>query len=127
MFRLTLSHLLVVYPIQLYHHRKIISAAIEVGNNKISCCSSTFVIVVGPDAFPFSVTELRLLTILQQIPFVIPFDTRVQVLNLLIHQNKLQEQQGAEFLQNGSTISVRIRRDYIYEDAFEKFNPQNGI
>lgn len=84
-------------------------------------------VIVGPDAFPFSVTELRLLTILQQIPFVIPFDTRVQVLNLLIHQNKLQEQQGAEFLQNGSTISVRIRRDYIYEDAFEKFNPQNGI
>ena len=51
----------------------------------------------------------------------------MQVLNLLIHQNKIEEQQGAEFLQNGSTINVRIRRDYIYEDAFEKFNPQNGI
>lgn len=35
--------------------------------------------IVAPDAFTFSVTELRLLTILQQIPFVIPFDTRVQV------------------------------------------------
>ncbi|CAF0934306.1 unnamed protein product [Adineta steineri] len=79
----------------------------------------------APDAFPFSVTELRLLTILQQIPFVIPFDTRVQVLNLLIQQNKSEQQQGAEFLQNGSTINVRIRRDYIYEDAFEKLSPEN--
>jgi hypothetical protein len=38
-----------------------------------------YISVLAPDAFPFSVTELRLLTILQQIPFVIPFDTRVQV------------------------------------------------
>jgi hypothetical protein len=82
--------------------------------------------ILAPDAFPFSVNELRLLTILQQIPFVIPFDTRVQVLNLLIQQNKSEQQQGAEFLQNGSTINVRIRRDYIYEDAFEKLSPQNG-
>jgi hypothetical protein len=37
-------------------------------------------LILAPDAFPFSVTELRLLTILQQIPFVIPFDTRVQVI-----------------------------------------------
>jgi hypothetical protein len=84
------------------------------------------VCIIGPDAFPFSVNELRLLTILQQIPFVIPFDTRVQVLNLLIHQNKAEQQHGAEFLQNGSTINIRIRRDYIYEDAFEKLSPENG-
>ena len=36
-------------------------------------------VLLAPDAYPFSVPELRLLTILQQIPFVIPFDTRVQV------------------------------------------------
>jgi hypothetical protein len=81
---------------------------------------------LAPDAFPFSVTELRLLTILQQIPFVISFDTRVQVLNLLIQQNKSEQQQGADFLQNGSTINIRIRRDYIYEDAFEKLSAQIG-
>ena len=85
-----------------------------------------FVFYIGPDAYTFSVNELRLLTILQQIPFVIPFDTRVQVFNLLIHQNKLDEQHGAEFLQSGSTINVRIRRDYIYEDAFEQLSSQNG-
>jgi len=50
----------------------------------------------------------------------------MQVLNLLIQQNKSEQQQGAEFLQNGSTINVRIRRDYIYEDAFEKLSPENG-
>ncbi len=50
----------------------------------------------------------------------------MQVLNLLIQQNKSEQQQGAEFLQNGSTINIRIRRDYIYEDAFEKLSPENG-
>jgi ubiquitin-protein ligase E3 C len=29
-------------------------------------------------------------------------------------------------MQNGSAINVRIRRDYIYEDAFEKLSPDNG-
>ncbi|CAF0735384.1 unnamed protein product [Didymodactylos carnosus] len=78
----------------------------------------------GPDPFTFSVTELRLFTILQQIPFVIPFPIRVQVLNLLIQQNKNEQQHGAEFLQSDS-INVRIRREYIYEDAFEKLSIEN--
>lgn len=90
------------------------------------CFSISVVVVVGPDAYTFSVNELRLLTILQQIPFVIPFDTRVQVFNSLIHQNRIEEQHGAEFLQSGSTINIRIRRDYLYEDAFEQLSPQNG-
>ncbi|CAF4531060.1 unnamed protein product [Rotaria sp. Silwood1] len=77
------------------------------------------------DAFPFSVNELRVLTVLKQIPFVIPFDKRVQVLNMLIQQNKSEQQQGAEFLQSGSSINIRIRRGYIYEDAFDKLSPQN--
>ncbi|CAF2360541.1 unnamed protein product [Rotaria sp. Silwood2] len=77
------------------------------------------------DAFPFSVNELRVLTVLKQIPFVIPFDKRVQIFNMLIQQNKSEQQQGAEFLQNGSSINIRVRRGYIYEDAFEKLSPQN--
>ncbi|CAF4402730.1 unnamed protein product [Rotaria socialis] len=78
-----------------------------------------------PDAFPFSVTELRVLTVLKQIPFVIPFDKRVQVFNMLIHQNKSEQQVGADFLQSGSSVNIRVRRGYIYEDAFDKLSPQN--
>ncbi|CAF0970368.1 unnamed protein product [Rotaria sordida] len=77
------------------------------------------------DVFPFSVNELRVLTILKQIPFVIPFDKRVQILNMLIQQNKSEQQQGAEFLQGGSSINIRVRRGYIYEDAFDKLSPKN--
>ncbi|CAF0945569.1 unnamed protein product, partial [Didymodactylos carnosus] len=78
----------------------------------------------GPNTFQFLASELRLITILQQIPFVIPFAVRVQVLNLLIQQNKNEQQRNAEFLQ-GDSISIRIRRDYIYEDAFEKLSAEN--
>ena len=50
----------------------------------------------------------------------------VKVLSLLIQQSKIEQQHGAEFLQNDSTINIRIRRDYIYEDAFEKLSSENG-
>jgi hypothetical protein len=49
---------------------------VKINNSSIQ---TSHICIVAPDAFQFSVTELRLLTILQQIPFVIPFDARVQV------------------------------------------------
>lgn len=81
--------------------------------------------IVAHDDFLFSVNELRVLTILKQIPFVIPFDKRVQVFNMLIRQDRNDQQQGADFLQNGATINVRVRRNYLYEDAFDELSPQN--
>lgn len=32
---------------------------------------------------------------------------------------------GQNFLVHGSTIDIMIRRNYIYEDAFEKLSPEN--
>lgn len=49
-----------------------------------------------------------------------------KVLNMLIHQNKTEQQSGADFLQGGSSINIRVRRGYFYEDAFDKLSPQNG-
>ena len=45
---------------------------------------------------------------------------------MLIHQNKSEQQMGADFLQSGSAVNIRVRRGYIYEDAFDKLSPQNG-
>jgi len=79
----------------------------------------------GAEAFTFSVNELRLLTILQRIPFVIPFDTRVQVFNLLIQEDKNESQRGSGWGPGEANVNLRIRRDYIYEDAFDKLRPEN--
>lgn len=80
----------------------------------------------GAEAFTFSVTELRHLTILQRIPFVIPFDKRVQVFNLLLQEDKNENQRGSGWGPGEANVNLRIRRDYIYEDAFDKLRPENG-
>lgn len=50
-----------------------------------------------------------------------------QCLNLLIHENKMDEQRGSEFLNDRSTIHLRIRRNYFYEDAFDRLSQENGL
>ena len=126
-FRHISHHLLVVYLIPHCYLPRNISILIVVS------IYSFFVEIfewtdryLGSDAFPFSVNELRLLTILQRIPFVIPFDTRVQVYNLLLQEDKKEQQRGSGWGAGETNINLRIRRDYIYEDAFDKLRLENG-
>lgn len=74
---------------------------------------------------PLSAKEVRTLTLLREMPFVIPFNDRVVVFQSLIYHDKT-EQQGEfpHFMQNPS-IQVTVRRNYLYEDAFEKLSPEN--
>lgn len=75
---------------------------------------------------PLSTTEVRNITILQEIPFVVPFTDRVKILQLLMIKDKKEVRgMGHNFLVSGSTIDIMIRRNYIYEDAFEKLSPEN--
>lgn len=78
---------------------------------------------LGP---PMSINEIRHITILQEMPFLIPFTDRVQILRLLINRDKEQAHGNAHFfLLSHSIISVTIRRNYLYEDAFEKLSFEN--
>ena len=74
---------------------------------------------------PLTTKEVRLATVLRELPFTISFSQRVLLFQNLIQRDK-QEYQGdrVNFLQ-GPTIDILVRRNYIYEDAFEKLSVDN--
>ncbi|KAF5893793.1 ubiquitin-protein ligase E3C, partial [Clarias magur] len=74
------------------------------------------------EAPPLSVSEERHLAILTELPFVVPFEERVKVFQRLIDADKQDVQGRRPFLHN---INVTIRRNYIYEDAYDKLSPEN--
>lgn len=75
---------------------------------------------------PLSTTEIRNVTILQEVPFVVPFIDRVKVFQALMNKDK-EDSRGDRhhFHMHGSTIDVSIRRNYIYEDAYDKLSLEN--
>ncbi|XP_070563134.1 ubiquitin-protein ligase E3C-like [Ptychodera flava] len=84
------------------------------------------IVPADEDGPPMTTTEARQLTILTEMPFVVPFEERVKIFQGLLVKDK-EETQGGE-LQNflvGPAIDVIIRRNYIYEDAFDKLRPEN--
>ncbi|XP_062955750.1 ubiquitin-protein ligase E3C isoform X4 [Cynocephalus volans] len=77
---------------------------------------------VGLEAPPLSVSEERQLAILTELPFVVPFEERVKIFQRLIYADKQEVQGDGPFLDG---INVTIRRNYIYEDAYDKLSPEN--
>ncbi|XP_026536714.1 ubiquitin-protein ligase E3C isoform X2 [Notechis scutatus] len=77
---------------------------------------------VGLDPAPLSVSEERQLAILTELPFVVPFEERVKIFQRLIYADKQEVQGEGSFLDG---INVTIRRNYIYEDAYDKLSPEN--
>lgn len=71
-------------------------------------------------------SEVKTVLILQEIPFVVSFHDRVQILQHLLKKERLMHQsEGYHFGLPGTAILVQIRRNYIYEDAFEKLSYEN--
>ncbi|XP_032900349.1 ubiquitin-protein ligase E3C isoform X2 [Amblyraja radiata] len=77
---------------------------------------------VGQEPAQLSVTEERHLAILTELPFVVPFEERVKIFQRLIFADKQEVQGEGPFLDG---INVTIRRNYIYEDAYDKLSPEN--
>ncbi|MEE6467268.1 hypothetical protein FKM82_007184, partial [Ascaphus truei] len=77
---------------------------------------------VGMEPAPLSVSEERQLAILTELPFVVPFEERVKIFQRLIYADKQEVQGDGPFLDG---INVAIRRNYIYEDAYDKLSPEN--
>lgn len=73
---------------------------------------------------PLSVIDERRATILQELPFVFPFEARTQVFTKLVGDSRSNSQMGAE-INERPVINVSIRRTHVYEDAFEKLSPNN--
>ncbi|XP_022432227.1 ubiquitin-protein ligase E3C isoform X2 [Delphinapterus leucas] len=76
----------------------------------------------GLESPPLSVSEERQLAILTELPFVVPFEERVKIFQRLIYADKQEVQGDGPFLDG---INVTIRRNYIYEDAYDKLSPEN--
>ncbi|VDO30539.1 unnamed protein product [Onchocerca flexuosa] len=68
---------------------------------------------------PPSVSELRNLAIVRNIPFVIPFMQRVEIFTELLLRDRIQNDTG----RNGHIIAVH--RTTLYEDAFRALQPHN--
>lgn len=71
-------------------------------------------------------SEIKTVLILQEIPFVISFHDRVQIFHQLLRkEHQIHQSDGYHFGLPGTAIKVQIRRNYIYEDAFEKLSYEN--
>ncbi|XP_014277223.1 ubiquitin-protein ligase E3C [Halyomorpha halys] len=77
----------------------------------------------------FTVYENRYLTTIRTLPFTIGFIKRFTFYQSYIAENKLEYQNPAMHFLQVPHLLVRIRRDYLYEDAFEKicFEPEIRI
>jgi len=86
-----------------------------------------------------SVQHARQLVILTQMPYVVPFNTRLQIFKKILEecQQRVRSQQpqwndglirNDDLRQNfmrSRKISVKVRRNFIYEDAFNDMSPDN--
>lgn len=78
---------------------------------------------------PFTVYENRYFTTIRMLPFTVGFIKRFTFYQGYIAENKLEFQNPAMHFLQAPHLLVRIRRDYLYEDAFEKicFEPEIRI
>ncbi|ESP01317.1 hypothetical protein LOTGIDRAFT_111732 [Lottia gigantea] len=74
---------------------------------------------------PLANRDVRNLIVLTEIPFVISFAERFKILQRLIMANKEENQSEMTNFLVGPSINIAIRRDYVYEDAFDKLSPEN--
>lgn len=74
---------------------------------------------------PLSTKEVRTITVLRELPFVVAFQERVVVFQNLVFKDKIEYQgEHSHFLQ-GPSIQLSVRRSYLYEDAFDKLSLEN--
>ncbi|KAM3967776.1 LOW QUALITY PROTEIN: ubiquitin-protein ligase E3C [Aphomia sociella] len=74
---------------------------------------------------PLTIKELRTVTILREVPFVVPFSTRVLIFQGLLNREKHDHWYELNNFNEGPSINISVRRTHLYEDAFDKLSPSN--
>ncbi|XP_053963123.1 ubiquitin-protein ligase E3C [Anastrepha ludens] len=74
---------------------------------------------------PMSTKQIRSITILREIPFVVPFSKRVGILQGLVAADKMRVQGNYQAFLQGPSIILKVRRSYLYEDAYDRLRPEN--
>lgn len=78
------------------------------------------------DLFVFSNREVRQILILKEVPFVVPFEKRVKLFQILINPaDRLGLTDYFSRSVNRTNLSIVVRRTHLYEDAFEKLSKEN--
>ncbi|CAH0592635.1 unnamed protein product [Chrysodeixis includens] len=77
------------------------------------------------DGPPLTIKELRTVMILREIPFVVPFSTRVLIFQGLLAREKQDHFYEMTNFNEGPSINISVRRTHLYEDAFDKLSPDN--
>lgn len=75
---------------------------------------------------PLTTKEVRTATLLQELPFLVPFQERVMIFQTIVMNDKLEHQGEAAAFLHGPSIQISVRRNYLYEDAFDRLSPDNG-
>lgn len=75
---------------------------------------------------PMSTKQIRSITILREIPFVVAFSKRVGILQGLVAADKMRVQGHLQAFLQGPSIMLTVRRSHLYEDAYDKLRPENG-
>lgn len=73
------------------------------------------------DKPPVTICESRWIQVLCDLPFLLPFTSRVLLFRALVYRlhNQFQDPERTAFLL-GPSISISVRRSHIYEDAYLK-------
>uniref|UniRef100_A0A1B0FE55 Ubiquitin-protein ligase E3C n=1 Tax=Glossina morsitans morsitans TaxID=37546 RepID=A0A1B0FE55_GLOMM len=74
---------------------------------------------------PMSTKQIRSITILREIPFVVAFSKRVNILQGLVAADKMRIQGHLQAFLQGPSIMLTVRRTHLYEDAYDKLRPEN--
>ncbi|XP_043645580.1 ubiquitin-protein ligase E3C [Drosophila teissieri] len=74
---------------------------------------------------PMSTKQIRSITILREIPFVVAFNKRVSILQSLVAANKMRVQGNMQAFLQGPSVLITVRRSHLYEDAYDKLRPEN--
>lgn len=69
-----------------------------------------------------AVKDIVNVTVIQELPFVVPFHQRVKLMQSLISFAKREHEQEIFDLH---TQAIKIRRDFIYEDSLDKLSVEN--
>jgi ubiquitin-protein ligase E3 C len=75
---------------------------------------------------PLTTKEVRLATILREMPYAVAFSQRVLVFSSLVTKDKMEHQGDLAAFGEGQCINLQVRRNFLYEDSFDKLSVDNG-
>ncbi|XP_028519047.1 ubiquitin-protein ligase E3C-like [Exaiptasia diaphana] len=73
-----------------------------------------------------SAMTTRQMSILQHIPFVVPFRDRVMLLQRIINKDRNYAQGELQNFMMGPSIDITIHRKYLYQDAFDALSEERA-